>query len=153
LPVGDGGGLRANVADATSFTEFRPRIYSNALSAAARVKSMLNVRTDKLSRGSVSAHTSSGAASTGRDDRILPMSSFARSRIAGADTAAVVRRRRSDYQFWIEATAEHPLMTPVSRTLPPAVCPVGCPMRVRNRPALEARARAAGFHLAVHWRL
>jgi perosamine synthetase len=155
VPVHDGGGLRVNRAfDATSGPHFRPRLYSNALSLVAQAKSGLNIHTAMLSRARVESHTTEALSSpVNADERVMPLSMFAARRMTRIPFADVAAMRRRDFLFWLDECRDNRAVRPVFRELPPGVCPVGIPVRVRNRSALERRARQADIVLSVHWRL
>jgi hypothetical protein len=156
LPVPDGGGLRINTKCEAVAPEFYPRICSNALSLTALAKSRLNIHTEMLSRARVAAHTNRvvpTVTAEKRNGRILPLSYFAQSGITKTSFNDVLKRRREDFQFWSQVSLGNPSLVPVFRELPPNVCPLGFPVKVKERASLEARARKAGFLLSVHWRL
>jgi len=156
LPVPDGGGLRINREGTKVSPEYYPKIYSNALSLTAIAKSQLNIHTEMLSRARVASHTNYVIANvTARkgNERILPLSYFAQYGVSKVSLAEVMRKRREDFQFWSEVSLGNPSLAPVFRELPAEVCPLGFPVKVRERGSLEARARKAGILLSVHWRL
>ncbi len=155
VPVHDGGGLRVNVsARAAAAPVFGPRLYSNALSLVAQAKSRLNVHTAMLSRARVASHTTDKLApAAAADPRIMPLSLFAARRLSTIDYSAVAALRRRDYLFWLDQCRENAALEPLFGELPDDVCPVGFPVKVRERAALERRTREAGFTLSVHWRL
>ncbi len=155
VPVHDGGGLRVNrVIDATARAEFRPRLYSNALSLVAQAKSVLNIHTPMLSRARVASHTTEALApAADADERVMPISRFAARRMARMPFADVAARRRRGFLFWLDQCRDNRAVRPVFTELPTGVCPIGVPVRVRHRSALERRARQAGIVLSVHWRL
>ena len=153
VPVHDGGGLRINTAQKSPAPEFRPRFYSNALSMAAQVKGLLNIHTPMLSRARVASHTTEVIAPTKADDRILPLSFFTQHAMPHIAFPDIMKRRRADFLFWRDLARENPELVPLFEDLPSGVCPLGFPVKVRDRIALEARARQAGIILSVHWRL
>ena len=156
LPVPDGGGLRVNRQSAIRTPEFHSRIYSNALALTAILKSRLNIHTEMLSRARVTSHTAKVvpiAAPAKSDGRILPMSYFGQNGIAHSSLSDAIQRRRRDYQFWQNLCLGNSSLRPLFPELPRDVCPLGFPVAVTKRTALEARARKAGIPLSVHWRL
>jgi perosamine synthetase len=153
VPVHDGGGLRINPAQNAAAIDFRPRFFSNALSLVAQAKSLLNIHTPMLSRARVASHTTDVIAPVKADDRILPLSSFAQHGMSHISFPDVIKRRRDDFLFWRDVARADPALVPLFEELPPGVCPLGFPVKVRDRPSLEAQARKAGIVLSVHWRL
>ncbi len=158
LPVSDGGGVRVNRKKGLTLPapNFYPRACSDALSVAARVKSLLNAHSDSFSRARVAsraarlgAHTTSS--NVGR--RLLPLSRFARSAVSSLSLPEVIQRRRDDFHFWRDICRAATSVVPVFAVLPAGVCPFGFPVKVLARQSLESRARRAGIPLQVHWRL
>ena len=61
--------------------------------------------------------------------------------------------RRADYNFWQNLAKTNRLFTPAFDTLPPGVCPLGFPIKVKNRDWLKARLQQEGVHLKIYWHL
>jgi perosamine synthetase len=156
LPVPDGGGLRVNYEVKPPAPQFYPRVYSDSLSVLAIVKSMLHVRTSMLSRARITSHTGKllpDAASQKKNGRILPLSHLARKGMAELSFPEIIERRRDEFRFWWDISSKTESLVPVFNDLPPGVCPLGFPVRVKNRASLESYARRQGIPLSVHWRL
>jgi len=155
LPVPDGGGLRIN-RGAPCDPAFRPKLYSNILSAGASFKSMMKLNTNALSRAAITSHTGSvmpTSAPTATEERILPMSYFAKSGMADLSFPSIVKTRSDSFRFWQQLASKVNTLQPLCPELLPGTCPLGFPAIVKERPALEAAARKIGVPLAVHWRL
>ncbi|HXP87598.1 MAG TPA: DegT/DnrJ/EryC1/StrS family aminotransferase [Bryobacteraceae bacterium] len=156
LPVPDGGGLRVNDRSAPPAPSFHSRIYSDVLSAAASVKSMLKLNSTTLSRSNITSHTGrvlpkiSHAAPS---KRVLPLSHFAQSGMADLSFPDIVKKRTESFRFWQDLSAKAGSITPVFDALLPGTCPLGFPVMVRDRATLESSARKMGVPLSVHWRL
>jgi hypothetical protein len=144
LPVPDGGGLRVNKDHAASV---EPRFFP---------KVCVNIRTPMFSRARIASHTTdliATASEAPKDARILPLSYFSKHAMTAVSFSDIVRRRREDFEHWRELCLAEPSIVPLFRTLPAGVCPLGFPVKVKERGSLEARARKAGIVLSVHWRL
>lgn len=153
LPLRDGGGLGIAGKLQPSPPQYHRRIYSDALSCLAFGKSLLNIRTERFSRARVTSQTAQVLPLPPKDERILPLSYFARHRLAKISLSDVVKKRRNDFQFWLETTRGNPALTPVFGALPSGVCPLGFALRAKHRDRLEIGAREKGVYLRVHWRL
>jgi hypothetical protein len=156
LPVPDGGGLRVNGQGTPPTPRFYPELYSNAISVFIMAKSLLNIRTKMFSRAGLTSHATkvlSNQTHLKSDERTLPLSHFTRQRMAEMSFPDVVKRRRSDFEFWQEVTRRNDFLVPVFSNLPSEVCPVGFPVRIKERNLVELRARQKGIPLSVHWRL
>jgi hypothetical protein len=153
LPVHYGGGLRANTKGAELNPAFSPRLFSNALSLVAQVKSLLNIHSPKLSRARVASHTTTVISPRKAEERILPLSFFAQHGMANIAFTEVIEKRRDGFLFWLDLARGDPALVPVFPELPAGVCPLGFPVKVRDRASLESQARKAGIVLSVHWRL
>jgi perosamine synthetase len=156
LPVPDGGGLRVNSPGKAPAPGFYPALYSNAISAFIMAKSLLHIRSKMFSRAGLTSNAAkvlSIETPLKRDERILPLSYVTRQRMAKMSFPEVVKRRRADFEFWQEATRKNDSVVPVFRDLPPDVCPLGFPVRIKDRSLVESRARKRGIPLSVHWRL
>lgn len=160
LPVPDGGALKVNCQGKEPAPRYYPRFYSDLLSVLATAKSALHIRTATLSRARVSAgadrvnvfrNTSSAVVEA--KGRILPLSFSTRVRLAHLPYVEVIRRRRADFQFWRDISLSTPSIRPIFEDIPPGVCPLGFPVKIKDRVPLEQRAQSAGIKLAVHWRL
>jgi len=156
LPVPDGGGLKLNTNGKPISASFYPTICSNALSTLILAKSKLRVRSQFFSRAGLT--TGNGDLSqetvppTG-EDRILPLSSFARAGLARAPFEDIFLRKRKDFEFWLELCRTSGLATPIFADLPAGVCPLGFPIKVQDRDSMISSARRRGIDLMVHWRL
>ena len=153
LPLRDGGGLGVAGTVKSSPPHYRRRIYSDVLSCLAFGKSLLDIRTDRFSRARVASQAAQVLPLPSNGDRILPLSYFARHRMANISLSDVVRRRRNDFQFWLETTRKNRALVPIFDVLPLGVCPFGFALRAKNRDYLENRAREERIYLRVHWRL
>lgn len=155
LPLRDGGGLKVNRAGDTPTPTFLPQRYSNALSLLALAKKSLNLHSNRFSRAQVGTRTSNlvGGKSSGAINRTLSLSSFARDKMSKIPFDEVMRRRREDFQFWLDFSKDGARMTPAYSYLPQGVCPFGFPVKIEARAAVEAKCRKAGLALGVHWRL
>ena len=156
LPVPDGGGLRINLNGEAANPDFYPRAYSNVLSLLAMAKSFSGLRSDTLSRAGVANGRESlqaNGASTPNHRRTLPISWFAARGIASLPFEENVEKRRNDYKAWEDFCANQPSLKPVFAGLPDGVCPLGFPVRIKDRDALVSGAGNRGIHLMVHWRL
>lgn len=153
LPLPDGGGLRGSFHGRPVVPKFKPAIYANILSVASSAKSLLKFRSDTFSRaGMANGAEALGNTAPKKDARVLPLSWFAQCGLDHADCAEVFRKKRSDFEFWREFSAGHNLQ-PVFASLPAEVCPIGFPIRIKDRENVVTRAREKGVQLRVHWRL
>lgn len=153
LPIRDGGGLGVSNDYRRVVPKYRQRIYSDALSFVALLKSSMNVHTEKLSRARITSQAVKFLPLPNTDSRILPLSTFARHAIGGISCAEVAQKRRDDFQFWQEAVRGNPSITPLFSELPKNVCPMGFPLKTKNRESIGSLAKANGVSLRVHWRL
>ncbi|MBZ5706585.1 MAG: DegT/DnrJ/EryC1/StrS family aminotransferase [Acidobacteriia bacterium] len=156
LPVPDGGGLKLNTNGRSVSTKFYPKIYSNALSVLIIAKSTLRVRSSVFSRAGVADRTgdhSPNNVASAKEERLLPLSSFARAGIARASFADIVHNKRRDFEFWLEVCGRSNVAAPVFESLPQGVCPLGFPIRSEDRDSLMSGARSQGIDLMIHWRL
>jgi dTDP-4-amino-4,6-dideoxygalactose transaminase len=83
----------------------------------------------------------------------LPLSSLTRRAIHKMSFGEIAQKRRNDYQFWQERCADSNVIIPLFVQLPSEVCPMGFPVKVRDRDALKSRAHSEGIHLNIYWRL
>lgn len=158
LPVPDGGGLAMKFEHPPRIPRFAPKIYANLLSILGTFKSLLAARCNWLSRSSLASRTSGilsspNPASDNSSPRILPMSSFARNGIANAGLSKIVEQRRVDYLFWEKQICKGDYGQPVFPNLPPEVCPLGFPVMIRNRDAVQSRLEKVKIFLKIHWHL
>lgn len=156
LPLPDGGGLRINLEGRQASAKFHPALYSNVLSVLSSAKSLLKVRSDTLSRaGFADGKETFRSSNTLRreDTRTLPLSWFARRGLANANCADVIEKKRADFGYWQGICKGDRRMHQVFDNLPEGVCPIGYPIRIRNRESIVTQARAEGVQLRVHWRL
>lgn len=154
LPVRDGGGLRIKDRNQAVRPEYHPRMYSNLISLFIAGKSLLNIRGTALSRAQLMSHAAKFVPATApKEKRVLPLSSFTQKRMERIALSEIVLRRRNDFLFWREVCAHNPTIEAMFSDLPAGVCPLGFPIKVRNRESIESRARSAGIPLSVHWRL
>jgi hypothetical protein len=156
LPIPDGGGLKVNGEHNSLALKFHPRLYSNAISVFIMAKSLLHIRTNKLSRAGLISQTAKilpKATAASKHDRILPLSYFAQTGMADLSFPEVARKRRKDFEYWGQTSRNNDSYVPVFKELPSDVCPLGFAVKVKNRGLIESRARDAGINLRVHWRL
>ena len=156
LPVPDGGGLKVDVALKLEEPRFFPKICSNALSLLILAKSSLHIRSSFFSRAGLThgtADLSEQPTSPTKDGRILPLSSFASVGLNRASFEDIIAKKRADFEFWLQVCKESSTAVPIYDSLPHGVCPIGFPIRRRDRDALVLAARNHGIDLMVHWRL
>jgi len=156
LPVPDGGGLKLNTGGKSVSMRFYPKICSNALSMLIIAKSTLRVRSNLFSRAGIVSCTGDlfpDTVSSAKDERLLPLSSFARAGIARAVFADIVRNKRKDFEFWLEVCKRSNIAAPVFDSLPRGVCPLGFPIKSADRDSLMSDAYNKGIDLMIHWRL
>jgi perosamine synthetase len=156
LPVPDGGGLKINIEGKPASPKFYPKVYSNSLSFLIMAKKFSKIRSEMFSRAGLASRTKNGSSNVApskTDDRVLPLSYFTRSRMAKMSFPEIFQKRRNDYQFWQEVAARSTSVVPVFASLPPGVCPLGFPVKVKDRDALKSRARKEGIYLSIYWRL
>ena len=156
LPVPDGGGLKLNTSGKSMSTSFYPTICSNALSTLILAKSKLRVRSQFFSRAGLTTGNgdlSRETVSSSGEERILPLSSFARAGLARASFEDIFLRRRKDFEFWLDSCRTNGLATPIFAELPEGVCPLGFPIKVQDRDSLISSVRGCGIDLMVHWRI
>ncbi len=156
LPLPDGGGLKMNRGEKTVAAKFYPRIYSNVLSFFAIVKSLLNVRSETLSRAGISSQKKNvlpDAASNNNNNRILPLSFFTYNGMGNASFPEIIEKRRADYQFWQELAERTNRFIPVFNNLPSGVCPLGFPVKVKDRDLLKLQLQKEGIFPEIHWHL
>lgn len=154
LPVPDGGGLQ--VKGRVFTPDYHPRIFSNALSILILLKLRLKVRSEVVSRAGIASRTKSFVPKTpggGGRRRVLQLSSFASRGIRTASFQEICERRRGDYLFWEEWNKGSQYFQPLFPSLPEEVCPLGFPVRVKNRDSIKARLRKRGVFLKTHWNL
>lgn len=156
LPVPDGGGLKLTGGKSVS-VRFHSKIVSNALSVLILAKSALRVRSNVFSRAGIASRTGDlfpAAATPAKEERLLPMSSFARAGIARASFAEIARNKRKDFEFWLEVCRRSKIAAPVFDGLPDGVCPLGFPITTtEDRDSLMSGAHSRGIDLMIHWRL
>lgn len=156
LPLPDGGGLKVNLAGETVNPNFYPQIYSNVLSVLIILKFLINVRSDTLSRAGLSSQKRTlfpSVSSNKKDNRILPLSSFAYNGLGNASLSENIEKRRSDYQFWQDLAERTKRFSPVFNHLPSGVCPLGFPARVEDRDQLKFHLQKEGIEVKIHWHL
>jgi perosamine synthetase len=156
LPVRDGGGLKANGSLANIPVKFRPQIVSNVLSLCILGKQSLGIRTELLSRSGLSADPALKIAETPKASEqklTLPMSSFTRRGIQHASFPDIIGQQRKDFIFWRDWTANKGCCIPIYDSLPAGVCPLGFPVKIKNRNEVRQRLQDCGVYLKVHWRM
>ena len=119
-------------------------------------KKFLNIQSKAFSRGRILSRlgpVSSISRSSKREHRTLPLSYFAQAGIAKACFSQVMQKRRADFEFWRQLLNEDKSIAPVFDTFPSGVCPLGFPIKFKDRDSVESRLRQKGINLAVHWRL
>lgn len=152
LPVPDGGGLVARIAGNDAAVKFHPQFYSDVLSLLASAKSSLRFKSQKLSRAGF-ASENRGSSATRKSARVLPMSSFTKKRMKKLSLPDIFEQRRASFRFWQDVAARSHSVKPIFDTLPPGVCPMNFPVRLKDRDALKARALERGVALTTYWRL
>jgi perosamine synthetase len=80
------------------------------------------------------------------------MSSLARGIAMRTDSAAVVERRRANYQALHEMTQGLPHVEHLFRDLPAGVCPLAMPVLTRQRDAIVVRLNAQGIGAFPFWK-
>jgi dTDP-4-amino-4,6-dideoxygalactose transaminase len=156
LPLPDGGGLKINMKATAVTTDYYPRMYSNILSVLIILKSLFAVRTEILSRSGLANRTKNHApraATTANNSRILPLSSFAHNGMSNMSFSEIIEKRREDYRFWQEITERSDRIAPVFSHLSPGVCPLGFPVKAKDRDAMKSRLEEDGIFLKTHWHL
>ena len=157
LPLWDGGGLKINIEGNTINPDYYPRAYSNILSVLIMLKSILNVRADMLSRAWLSSRKKavvSDSTSIKKDSRILPMSYFAYNGIKkNKSIQEIIKKRRNDFQIWHSLAERTDIFEPVFSELPLGVCPLGYPIKIKDRDLLKLRLQKKGIYLKSHWHL
>jgi perosamine synthetase len=156
LPVPDGGGLKLNRNGRSVRANFYPKLYSNTLSMLIIAKLKLHIRSNVFSRAGLTSGNGDvvpDRLSSKREERLLPLSTFARTGIARAPFADIACRKRKDFEFWREICGNSSVAAPLFSTLPQGVCPLGFPIKSEDRDLLMAGARKQGINLMIHWRL
>jgi perosamine synthetase len=156
LPVPDGGALKINRLANSFIPRFYPRMYSNSLSLLIAAKLLLGVQTDSLSRAGLAARKNRllrNRVVYGRPRRVLPLSAVSRYRIGRCSFSKIIERKRRDYEFWLEVNARTGQFTPLYPDLPAGVCPIGFPIRFRDRDSLKRCLLGNGIETQVHWHL
>src|SRR5437867_2165961 len=156
LPLADGGGLKINRPGRHGHCRFYPKAYSNFLSFLSIAKSLLNVRSDTLSRAGLSSRTKTLSRKTDlahKNSRVLPLSSFAYNGMGNISFPDIITNRRRDYHFWQGLGEKTRLFTPVFRDLPSGVCPLGFPAKAKDRDRLKMALEERGIAVTIHWRL
>jgi perosamine synthetase len=156
LPIPDGGGLKLSENGKSVRARFYPTVFSNVLSTLILAKSKMRVRSQFFSRAGLTSGNgdiSRDTASRNKENRILPLSSFARAGLAHASFEDIVSAKRRDFEFWLRVCKTSSIATPVYAKLPEGVCPLGFPVKVQDRDSFILRARKLGIDLLVHWRL
>ncbi len=156
LPLPDGGGLRLAGEDRAMTARFYPRLYSNILSVLSVLKSLSQVQSELLSRAGLSSRGqgfSTPMSATNGNGRFLPLSTFAYNGLGNISFGEIIKRRRSDYQVWQEVADDTSLVTPIFGKLPPGVCPLGFPVKTKDRDLVKSRLERGGVFPKIHWRL
>ena len=157
FPVPDGGGLRLNIPLKTVASDFYPGVYSSLLSVLVVLRSIMDFRTDLLSRAWFASRRSristAHLPAPRRRSRTLPLSRFSANGIGHAAFPEIIERRRADFLFWRRVADGDDDLVAVFEDIPEGVCPLGFPVRVRRRDSLRARLDAAGIQTTVEWRL
>jgi perosamine synthetase len=156
LPVPDGGGLSMNPSGNAPSPEFYPRLYSNVLSILIITKALMDVKVDSLSRAGFADKKKDllqDAPATPKCGRVLPLSSFTRNGMGNMVLPEIFEKRRSDFTYWQDVAGKTDRITPVFPELPMGVCPLGYPVKLKDRDVLRARLQKEGIFLKVHWNL
>lgn len=157
LPVPDGGGLRVSPERTPVTPNYYPGIVSAALSLLVVARSLVDFKSDFLSRAwFVSKQTTTAppsGTSVHRNGRTMPLSVFSANGIGHSSFPPIIQKRRDDYLFWQSVSRKLPGVTPAYESLPPEVCPFGYPAKVEKRDDLRTRLDALGIRVSVEWRL
>jgi len=156
LPVPDGGGLKMNMKGKKVIPDFHPKIYSNFLSALIIMKLLMNVRSEFFSRAGLSSQAKILVPNSGipqRNHRILPQSSFSYNGMGNVSFPEIIENRRRDYQYWQEMSERTDRFVPIFSKLPSGVCPLGCPVTVKDRDWLKSRLEEKRIFLNIHWHI
>lgn len=157
LPLPDGGGLKINREGRKMTPNFYPKIYSNVLSVLSILKSLSNFRSEILSRAGLSSRKKDvfpKVTMAKKNSRFLPLSTFAYNGMGNIMSfSEIIDKRRRDYLFWQELTERSNLFIPVFSKLPLGVCPLGFPVKVKNRDLLISRLQKKSIYLKIHWHL
>jgi len=156
LPVPDGGGLKMNLNGTEQSLDFYPRLYSNVLSMLIIAKSLLDIKVDNLSRaGLADKKKELGRAEPATETcgRVLTLSSFTRNGMGNVSFPEIVGIRRHDFSYWQDVAQRTERMAPVFPELSPGVCPLGYPVKIRDRDAVRVRLQKEGIFPKVHWNL
>lgn len=156
LPVPDGGGLKMNLNGNVPSPEFYPGLYSNILSMLIIAKSLLDVKADHLSRAGLAdrkKHLVQNAPMNPKCGRVLPLSSFTRNGMGNMSFREIFEKRRSDFIYWQAVAGKTDRIMPVFPELPLGVCPLGYPVKVKDRDVMRSRLQNEGIFLKVHWNL
>jgi perosamine synthetase len=156
LPLTDGGGLKVNMQGKPASPKFYPKMWSTSLSLLIMAKKLSGMRSEAFSRAGIASckkNISSKAAPPRRSDHVLPMSTLTRRAMTKLSFAQIAENRRNDYHFWQEISARSSSVVPIFAELAPEVCPMGFPVKVKDRDSLKSRALNEGVHLSIYWRL
>jgi perosamine synthetase len=156
LPVPDGGGLKMKLNGIEPSHDFYPGVYSNVLSILIIAKALLDVKVDSLSRAGYADKKENLFQETHVTkycDRVLPLSFFTRNGMGNMSFPEIVERRRSDFVYWQQIARKNDRITPVFQDLPLGVCPLGNPVKVKDRDLLRSHLQKEGIFLKVHWNL
>jgi perosamine synthetase len=156
LPVPDGGGLKVTTPGNAISPRFYPRLYSNLLSLLIIAKSRFKIRSEVFSRAGITSRTRRTASkpfTLRHHQRFLPLSWFAQNGMKKAPISEIIARRRGDYLLWQEWSTRSGFCAPVFHDLPEGVCPLGFPVRTRNRDEIKSHLQERGIFLKTHWNL
>jgi dTDP-4-amino-4,6-dideoxygalactose transaminase len=81
------------------------------------------------------------------------MSALSKFLLIREDLSAVVMWRKTNYEFLLREINDNPEIRVLFRDLPPAVCPLGFPILVKNRDALRRHLIHNRIYTPVHWEL
>ena len=156
LPLPDGGGLKANRKTECLRPLFRSTIFANVLSMLIVIKSRLGVSGSLLNRASLTPRgnrmeTEQGARAGAQV--FMPMSTLTRRRLTRQNLDDITKRRRADFDFWLEWSARESGTTPLFDSLSAGVCPFGFPVIVTNRAQMKADLERKGLLIRTHWHL
>ena len=156
LPVPDGGGLRNNLQGRTVTPDYYPGTYSAALSMLVVLRSLFEFKTNLLSRAWFASRRTREEPIKERlstRPRTLPLSIFTANGIAHLPFTDIIRDRRADFEFWRGLVAQNGDLVPAFSSMPEGVCPLGFPVKVKDRDGFRARLAANGIRTTVEWRL
>lgn len=76
-----------------------------------------------------------------------PISSASLSIMRKIDAGSIIRKRRENYEFWLDFSKKNPAMTPIYPGLPDGVCPYSFPVLVPKRNEMITKMARQGVFL------